>query len=94
VNKTISIERAGFTSNRNCCGQVLALTTNIEDGFEKGLKSAVAFIDLTVTYDTVSRDGLIKKLLQVIPCKTITGIINSMLSNILLTVVIGDGTSM
>jgi len=90
VNNTIPIEQAGFRPHRNCCDQVLSLTANIEDGFEKGLKSAAVFIDLTAAYDTVWRDGLITKLLRTIPCKTISGIINNMLSNRLITVVIGD----
>lgn len=76
VNKTIPLEQAGFRPNKNCCDQVLALTANIEDGFEKGLKSAAAFIDFMAAFDTVWRDGLITKLLWVIPCKTISGIIN------------------
>lgn len=93
MNKTIPIELAGFRSYRNCCDQVLLLTTNIEDGLEKFLKSAAVFIDLTAAYDTVWRDGLITKLLIHIPCKPIIGIINGMLSNRFITVVIGDRKS-
>jgi hypothetical protein len=93
VNKTIPIEQAGFRPKRNCCDQVLSLTTNIEDGFEKGLKSAAVFIDLTAAYDTVWHEGLITKLLRFIPCKTISGIINSVLSNRLFTVIIGNSKS-
>lgn len=46
------IEQAGFRKKRNCC-DVLALTTFIELGFEKGLKTGVVFIDLSASYDTV-----------------------------------------
>ncbi|WP_423246930.1 reverse transcriptase domain-containing protein, partial [Vibrio cholerae] len=47
LNASIPVEQAGFRPGRNCCDQVLALTTYIEDGFEKRLKTSVAFIDLT-----------------------------------------------
>jgi len=51
VNKTIPTEQAGFRPHRNCYLQSLSLTANIEDGIEKGLKSAAVFIDLTAAYD-------------------------------------------
>jgi hypothetical protein len=36
----------------------LALTSHIEAGFQRKLKTGVVFIDLTNSYDTVWRDGL------------------------------------
>lgn len=38
INSIIPIEQAGFRTARNCCDQFLALTTRIENGFEKQLK--------------------------------------------------------
>lgn len=49
-----------------------------------------AFIDLTAVYDTVWREGLIIKLLRVIPCQTLGKLLNNMLSNRLLKVIIDD----
>lgn len=90
MNKTIKIEHIGCRTYRNYSDQVLSL---IEDGFEKGLKSAAVFIDHSAAYDTVWRYRLITKLLRIIPCKTISGIIISMSSNRFIKVVIGDRKS-
>lgn len=40
-------DQAGFRPGRSCCSQVLNLTQNIEDGFERGLVTGVVFVDLT-----------------------------------------------
>lgn len=39
-------EQAGFREKRNCVEQVPALTTHIETGLEKNLKTALALVDL------------------------------------------------
>jgi len=53
INQHVPIKQAGFRPNRSCCDQVLSLTTFIEDDFEKCLKTAATFIDLSGAYDTV-----------------------------------------
>jgi hypothetical protein len=78
IEENLPIEQAGFRPNRNCCDQVLALTSYIESGFQKRLKTGVVFVDLTAAYDTVWKDGLIHKLYNVIPC----GKMASLLENI------------
>jgi len=93
INSIIPIEQAGFRTARNCCDQVLALTTRIENGFEKQLKTATAFIGLTAAYDTLWRKGLITKFLRIIPCQTLGNLLNNMLSNRLFKVIIGDTES-
>src|SRR5699024_2134815 len=72
---------------------VLALTTNIEAGFQKRLKTGVALLDLTAAYDTVWKDGLIHKLYKVVPCKRIVRLIESMLTNRRFRVFIGEKSS-
>jgi hypothetical protein len=67
IEEKLPIEQAGFRTNRNCFDQVLALTSYIESGFQKRLKTGVVFVDLTAAYDTVWKD-LIHKLYNVIPC--------------------------
>lgn len=66
INKIVPIKQTGFRPNRSCCDQGLSLTTHIEAGFEKGIKSAAAFIDLTAAYDTIWHKGLISKLFTVV----------------------------
>jgi hypothetical protein len=53
IDEVIPVEQAGFRHNRGCEEQVLALTTLIENGLQKKLKTSVAFIDLSAAYDTV-----------------------------------------
>jgi len=42
----------------------MALTTHIENGYNRNVKTAVAFIDLTSAYDTIWRKGLLLKFLD------------------------------
>lgn len=81
INEHIPVEQAGFRAGRSCTDQTMALTTHIEAGYEKMLKTSVAFIDLTAAYDTVWKQGLIFKLLLIIPCQKTAQLINNMLSN-------------
>jgi len=53
IDEIIPVEQASFRNNRGCEEQVLALTTLIEAGPQKKLKTSVAFIDLSAAYDTV-----------------------------------------
>ena len=93
IFECIQPEQAGFRPGRSCEDQVLALTSFIENGFEKLLKTSCVLIDLTAAYDTVWRDGLIYKLLKVIPCRKTCGLINNMLSYRLFKVHLGDKVS-
>jgi len=80
-----NIKKTGFHPNGICCNQVMALNTHIENGYNRNVKTAVVFIDLTSAYDTVWRKGLLLKFLDVIPCKTLPKFLNKMLSNRFLT---------
>jgi hypothetical protein len=71
IDEIIPVEQAGFRNNRSCEEQVLALTTLIEAGFQKKLKTSVAFIDLSAAYDTVWRHGLLYKFSKVINCSKV-----------------------
>lgn len=81
INKHVPIVQAGFRPNCSCCDQVLFLTTFKEGGFEKWLKTAATFIDLSSAYDTVWRKGRLLTFLRIIPCQTLTNLLNNMLSN-------------
>lgn len=47
IDSHLNPDQAGFRPGRSCCSQVLNLTQNIEDGFERGLVTGVVFVDLT-----------------------------------------------
>lgn len=93
LDSRIPPEQAGFREKRSCCEQVLALTSFIEAGFQRGLKTSVAFIDLTAAYDTVWIDGLMLKLKQALPCKRLTALLSTMLRNRYFRVYAGDKMS-
>jgi hypothetical protein len=46
IDAAIPVSQAGFGKNRNCTEQVMALTSHIEAGFERKLKTGTIFIDL------------------------------------------------
>lgn len=47
MDKIVPIKQAGFRENRSCTEQVMALTTFIETGYQKELKTSVKFVDLS-----------------------------------------------
>lgn len=61
IDSILPPEQAGFRDTRSCSEQVLALTSHIEAGFEKGLKTALVLVDLSSAYDTVWRIGFLWK---------------------------------
>jgi len=81
VDENIPVNQAAFRKNRGCEEQVLALTTYIENGFQKNLKSFVCFIDMSAAYDTVWSDRLLCKFMDLIKCKKLAKILRNMLSN-------------
>lgn len=70
IEESLPIEQAGFRKNRNCCNQVLAITTHVENGLQKKAKSGVVFLDLSSAYDTVWTRGLLLKMAKIVKCKT------------------------
>jgi len=57
----------GFWRNCSTCKQVAALTTDIENGFQRQLKTGAVFLDLTAAYDTMWHTGLLYNLSKSMP---------------------------
>jgi hypothetical protein len=93
IESVIPIEQAGFRPERGCVDQITALTTYIENGFQNKQKTVTVFVDLSAAYDTVWRVGLLSKFIQVIPCRTLSHLLNEMLSDRLFTVHLGNSHS-
>ena len=55
-------EHAGFRSGKSCTSQLLNLTQHIEDGYEEGMITGTAIVDLSAAHDTVNHRLLIQKL--------------------------------
>ena len=86
-------EQAGFWKKRNTCDHVLALTSYIESGFQKKLKTGAVLIDLSAAYDTVWQAGLMMKLSKAIKCRTTIRLIASLISQQNFRVFLGNQVS-
>lgn len=93
IEKSLSIEQAGFKQNRNCCDQVLAITTHVENGFQWKAKSGAVFLDLSSAYDTVWTRGIFLKMDKIIMCKATLLLLEKIISNRKLRVTHGGKTS-
>ena len=67
VEELLSEDEAGFRQGRSTCVQVTALTTYIENGFQRNMKTGAVFLDLTAAYDTIWHTGLLAKLAGNLP---------------------------
>ena len=74
-------QQAGFRPGKSCCSQVLNLTQHIEDGFELGLITGAAFIDLSAAYDTVNHRMLLTKFFGLTSDRNLTEFIRTLLSS-------------
>ncbi|KAL4104035.1 hypothetical protein QTP88_019348 [Uroleucon formosanum] len=81
LDRTIPMEQAGFRSGRNCCEQVLALTTYVENSFQNKLKSGAVFLDLSAAYDTVWKRDLLLKLAKNLRYKATLRLLEQILSD-------------
>ncbi|KAG6454980.1 hypothetical protein O3G_MSEX008972 [Manduca sexta] len=93
LNPTIPPEQAGFRPNRNCTGQVLALTSHIEAGFQRGRKDFYSFCRPKAAYNTVWVRGLLYNLSTVLPCRRLLTLLKAVLGPRNIKVVIGDKES-
>lgn len=93
IFENIQVEQAGFRPNRSTTDQVLALTTFIEAGFQRNLKTGLALIDLSSAYDTVWRHGMLYKFISIIPSMTLYRLLNNMLCNRHFFVYLGNDVS-
>lgn len=93
IEASLPPEFAGFREKRSCSEQVLAMTSHIEAGFQRGLKTALVLVDLSSAYDTVWRTGFLWKFYKVIPSRKIGRLVNAMLTNRIFRVFINDKSS-
>jgi hypothetical protein len=75
------VHQVRLDSANSCTEQMMALTTQIEAGFQRQLKTGEVFVDLSAAYDTVWRDGLTLKFMGTVLCAKISNLLNNMLSN-------------
>ena len=74
-------EQADFRPGKSCTSQLLNLTQHIEDGYQRGMITGVAFVDLSAAYDTVNHRILIQKLYNTTQDSQLCRVFQYMLSN-------------
>ena len=74
-------EQAGFRSGKSCTSQPLNLTQHIEEGYEEGMITGTAFVDLSAAYDTVNHRLLIQKLYNTTLDSQLCRVIQKLLSD-------------
>ena len=82
VDEHLIPEQAGFRPGKSCTSQLLNLTQLIEDGYEEGIITGAAFVDLSAAYDTVNHRILTRKFFEITEDVSLTELIQNMLSNI------------
>ena len=81
VDEHLIPEQAGFRPGKSCTTQLLNLTQLIEDGYEEGVITGAAFVDLSAAYDTVNHRILTRKFFEITQEVRLAELIQNMLSN-------------
>ena len=81
LEKHLIKEQAGFRHGKSCTSQLLNLTQHIEDGYQRGMITGAAFVDLSAAYDTVNHRILIQKLYNTTQDSQLCRVFQNMLSN-------------
>ena len=74
-------EQAGFRPRKSCTSQLLNMTLHIDDGYQRGMITGAAFVDLSAAYDTVNHRILIQKLYNITQDSQLCRVLQNMLSN-------------
>ena len=74
-------EQACFRPGKSCTSQLLNLTQHIEDGYQRGMITGAAFVDLSAAYDTVNHRILIQKRYNTTQDSQLCRVFQNMLSN-------------
>ena len=81
VEQRLIKEQAGFRTAKSCNSKLSNLLQHIEDGYQRGMITGAAFVDLSAAYDTVNHRILIQKLYNIIQDNPLCRVIQNMLSS-------------
>ena len=81
VEQRLIKEQAGFRTGKSCTSQLLNLTQHIEDGYQSGMTTGAAVVDLSAAYDTVNHIILIQKLYNITQDSPLCRVFQNMLSS-------------
>ena len=54
VDRHLIKEQDGFIPGKSWCSQLWKLTQHIEDGYQRGMITGAAFVDLSAAYETMN----------------------------------------
>ena len=74
-------EQVGFGTGKSCTSQLLNLTQHIADGYQRGMITGAAFVDLSAAYDTVNHRILVQKLYNITQDSPLCTVIQNMRSS-------------
>ena len=74
-------EQVCFCLVKSCTSQLLNLTQHIEDGYQRGMITGAAFLDLFAAYDTVNHRILIQNLYNITHDSYLCRVLQNMLPN-------------
>ena len=81
LEQHLKTELAGFRPGKSCTSQLLNLPQHIEDGYQRGMMTGAAFVDLSAAYDTVNHRTHIQKLYNTNQDSQLCRVFQNMLSN-------------
>ena len=81
VDRHLIKEQGGFRPGKSCCSQLLNLTQHIDDGYQRGMITGAAFVDLSAAYDTVNHRLLIRKLYDFTEDYTCSRVLHHLISD-------------
>ena len=81
IEQQLIKEQTSFRPGKSCISQLLNLIQYIEDGYQEGMITGTAFVDLSAADNTVNHRLLIQKLYNTTKDSTLCGVIQNLLSN-------------
>ena len=79
IEQHLIMEHPGFRSGKSCTSQLQI--SHIEDGYEEGMITGTAFVDLSAAYDTLNHRLLIQKLYNTTIDSQLCRVIQNLLSD-------------
>ena len=79
IEQRLIMQQAGFMTGKSCTSQLLNLIQHIEDGYQRGMITGAAFVDLSAAYDTVNHRILIQKLYNITQDSSLCRVTQNML---------------
>ena len=81
IEQRLIKEQAGFRTRKSCISQLFNMTQHIEGGYQRGMITGAAFVDLFAGYDTVNHRIQIQKFYNITQDSPLCRVIQNIQSN-------------